>query len=283
MALKLRPRTVPWQPARFRNNLAGHPAGHARRHRVSSLEGESLAEVGRISMDDGRYGSDALLVEGLRNREVEAEEVFVNRYLPLIIATLRRIMTPEKGTEPADLQDLSIDIAERLIRRVAGTRPVTNLRALVAKTAFNAGIDWYRREKRRRERQWDGDVADISPSDIHNDARDDPEVRNAAYVPINPEAATVFARALATLTEEDRRLLQLRASGTSYDEIALMLRDDAKPVKAVTWRKRHERAYQKLLTSCRTFADGTPDLLRHLEEAQKQARGTNRPTSSEAT
>lgn len=232
-------------------------------------------------MKSDGYGSDADLVEGLRRREEAAATAFVHTYLPLIRAVLRKFMYPDReGSEPRDLADESIELAEKLIRAVSGTRPVTNLRSFVATSAANAGRDWHRRYQKEMLLESNLDSTEIGVGHLDVDSRTDDEVSSAAYVPINPAAASVLEQARGVLKKWELDLLDLRARGFSYEEIAILLRDDVAQTTEASRRQRKRRAYEKVIAECRRLATGNPRVESALEEGQRMIRERTKVNSS---
>lgn len=224
-------------------------------------------------MGSDRYDSDAELVEGLRHGEDAAAAAFVREYLPLIRAGIRRYMSVDSDQhEPGDLDDEASELMTRLIRRIAGPRPISNLRAFVAKAARNAGIDWSRRSKEEQQRHSTTDAADVHPDRIHIDAQSTTSATDAEYESINPGAVKVMEQACSVLNQWERDLLSLHAAGYSYREIADILQNDTPEVSESAWRKRRERAEEKLLAECQKLAASNPETKQALEEGQRLLR-----------
>lgn len=218
-------------------------------------------------MPSEAYPSDAELVAGLGRHESEAVGVFIERFGPPIRARLRRFRMGDD-----ELDDRAVRVVEKVIRRITGNEPVTNLRAYVARVATNEGIDWARKQQREPKFEDGVDVSRLSVEHVHVDAVRVDQLGDAEYVPRNPEAAGVLEQALASLEAWERVLLILHHKGESYADIAEILKDETTPAKETTWRKRRERAYEKLLEACRRLAAGKPEVMRALEEGQSLLR-----------
>jgi RNA polymerase sigma factor (sigma-70 family) len=219
------------------------------------------------------YPSDAELVAGLGRGESEAVGAFIERYGPPIRARLRRFRMGDD-----DLDDRSVRVVQKVIRRITGSQPVTNLRAYVAKAATNEGIDWARKQRLQPKLEDGVDLSRLPADRVHIDAIRTDQLGDVEYFPRNPDAARVLEEALASLEPWERVLLILHEKGESYADIALILKDERTPVKEATWRKRHERAHEKLLDACRRLAAGKPDVMRALQEGRGLLRTDDSPS-----
>ena len=97
-------------------------------------------------MNGNDFSSDAELGEGLRRGEPRAEEVFLERILPVVVRRLRRYMGGSEREEHPDMADSVSRIVRRVAKRMTGPDPVSNLTSYVLTAADNEGKDWRKQD-----------------------------------------------------------------------------------------------------------------------------------------
>ena len=226
-------------------------------------------------VDDGmsrnEYGSEAALGQGLQAGDPEAARVFVERFLPRIRNTLRKVMYAADGYEPSDLEDVALDVVHSVVSKCSGTQPRTNLRGYVETATLRAGLDWRKSNRRRFETESDVQAVDVSHDGVHTDVRAGGDFHPHPAIALQPEVVSVLTDAQQVLKPEHRQLLDLRAQGYEYDEIDILLGDPDQPIKEATWRQRHKRALDRYRAECERLVSDHPELKTLLREAEKRA------------
>ncbi len=115
--------------------------------------------------------------------------------------------------ETCDAEDLTQEVFLRLYNTLRKKRRVENVRAWLLRVAHNLAVDWQQRQSdNRRTVNMDARVPD----------RADPSVSVEQSL-LRVEESQRVERAVAKLSGQERRCLELRAEGLRYREIAEIL------------------------------------------------------------
>ena len=125
---------------------------------------------------------------------------------------LRRYLVRLTG-DAAEAEDISQDVFLRLYEQVGCSRPVQNLRPWLFQTGHNLAVDLLRRKGREH---WVGDQT------AEGVERQD-SAPNAESVLLTAERDERVRRGLSFLTAQERQVLELRAEGLRYREIAELM------------------------------------------------------------
>jgi RNA polymerase sigma-70 factor (ECF subfamily) len=111
-------------------------------------------------------------------------------------------------------QDLVQDAFVELAEHIAAERPSHNLRGWLFRVVHNFGLKERRREQSARSR-----LTSLVDTDTGSEAVSDPSASPEARLLLNERQRRLIT-ALATLPENERQAIQLRAEGLRYREIA---------------------------------------------------------------
>jgi RNA polymerase sigma-70 factor (ECF subfamily) len=115
--------------------------------------------------------------------------------------------------DSCDAEDLTQEVFLRLYKTLRQRRRVENVRAWLLRVAHNLAVDWQQEQSgRRRTRNVDARAPD----------RADPSA-SAEQSLLRVEESRRIERAVARLSGQERRCLELRAEGLRYREIAEIL------------------------------------------------------------
>jgi RNA polymerase sigma-70 factor (ECF subfamily) len=117
--------------------------------------------------------------------------------------------------EPGEAEDTAQEAFLRLFSELRSGRPVGNVRAWLFQTAHNLAIDRTRRSA--REEHWDEQAWRGISERLLEPGPD------AQRLYLDKERADGLRAALAGLTAQERRCMELRAEGLRYREIAEVL------------------------------------------------------------
>ncbi|HID56860.1 TPA: sigma-70 family RNA polymerase sigma factor [Candidatus Poribacteria bacterium] len=189
---------------------------------------------------------DRRLIEGLLNNDITAFNEIISRAVRMAMACYKRFRQDLKtlGLEPGDVAQ---EVLLRLVNSDYGIFRRWDYResvdAAIYKITRNLCLDLAK--KARRERRMIKSYAEIRSEAQTNDFQLERE-----------EVQRSFERCLNSLSEVDRRIIQMRRAGKSFDEIAKAV--DASYSMVTT---RFHRAKRRLKNMLRELGIGYHDLV----------------------
>jgi RNA polymerase sigma-70 factor (ECF subfamily) len=153
---------------------------------------------------------------GLLKREDRSHTALRDRvgeiFLELRVPVYRYLLAM---LEPAEAEDATQEAFLRLFTQVQDRRPIDNVRSWVFQTAHNLAID--RLRAGRREERWDERAWTRIEEELIESSPD------AQHVFLEKERRSRVREAVARLSPQERRSMELRAEGLRYREIAEVL------------------------------------------------------------